>query len=401
MLFIYQATDQQGQKSDGTIDAPSIDIAITSLQRRNLIIVKIVPADAGGFLATQVAWFNRIKLKDIVILSRQLSTLFEAKVPVVNIFKLLSAEADNATLRKKLTEVTDDIEGGTSISISMSKHPEVFSSFYVSMVRAGEESGKLSDTFVYLADYLERQYALVSKAKNALMYPAFVVVSFVVIMVLMMVLVVPQLASILKETGQELPLMTRFVIGLSDLLVNYGIFVLLFLVIIALVLWRYGKSALGKSSFSRFKFSVPYLGSLYQKLYLSRISDNMDTMLSSGIPMIKSMEITADVVGDDLYRGILLDALNQVKGGSSLSSALEPHTEMPRLIVQMARIGEETGKLGFVLKTMARFYKREVDTAVDTLVGLIEPIMIVGLGLGVGFLLVAILGPIYNITAGL
>jgi len=401
MLFNYKATDPQGARNDGTIDAPSIDIAISSLQRRQLIIIEIVPSDAGGFFGKEIAWLNRVRLKDIVILSRQLSTLFEAKVPVVNIFKLLSSESENQNLRRKMTEMTDDIQGGTSVSLAMSKHPDVFSSFYVSMVRAGEESGKLSETFVYLADYLERQYALISKAKNALLYPAFVVASFIVILILMMVLVVPQLASILRETGQELPLMTRFVIGVSDLFVNYGIFLIFILVIALFALWRYGKSDIGRNAFSRFKFSLPYLGSLYQKMYLSRIADNMDTMLSSGIPMIKSMEITADVVGDDTYRQILVDAMNQVKGGSALSAALEPHPEMPRIIVQMARIGEETGKLGFVLKTMARFYKREVDAAVDTLVGLIEPIMIVALGLGVGFLLVAILGPIYNITAGL
>ena len=176
---------------------------------------------------------------------------------------------------------------------------------------------------------------------------------------------------------------------------------LIILIILAFVLWRYGKSAIGKSSFSRFKFSVPYLGTLYTKMYLSRISDNMDTMLESGIPMIKSIEVTADVVGDDTYKKILLDAVNQIKGGSSFSSALEQYPEIPRIIIQMSKIGEETGKLGFVLKTMARFYKREVDGAVDTLVGLIEPVMIVVLGFGVGILLVSVLMPIYNMAGSI
>ncbi|MBI5138484.1 MAG: type II secretion system F family protein [Candidatus Vogelbacteria bacterium] len=401
MLFKYQATDQQGVKNNGTIDAPSVDIAIASLQRRSLVIIEIHPADEGGFFAKEIAWLNRVKMRDIVMLSRQMATLFEAKVPVVNIFKLLGAESENQNLRIKMTAVTDDVQGGMSISGALAKHPDVFSNFYISMVRAGEESGKLSETFSYLADYLERQYALVSKAKNALMYPAFVVVSFIVIIILMMVVVVPQLATILEETGQELPLMTKIVIGMSNLVVNYGVFLLIIFIVCAFVLWRYGKSALGKNSFSRFKFSFPYLGNLYTKMYLSRIADNMDTMLESGIPMIKAIEVTADVVGDETYKNILLDAVNQVKGGSSFSGALEQYPEMPRIIIQMSKIGEETGKLGFVLKTMARFYKREVDSAVDTLVGLIEPVMIVALGLGVAFLLVAILGPIYNITAGL
>ncbi|PIR44932.1 MAG: hypothetical protein COV10_02165 [Candidatus Vogelbacteria bacterium CG10_big_fil_rev_8_21_14_0_10_51_16] len=401
MLFKYKATDATGVVAGGTIDAPSVDIAINSLQRRNLVIVEIDSAEKGGFLSQEVAWLNRVKLKDVVILSRQLSTLFEAKVPVTNVFKLLAAESENPNLQTKLTGVTDDIEGGMAIANALAKHPDVFTPFYVNMVKAGEESGKLSETFVYLADYLERQYALVSKAKNALLYPAFVVVSFIIIMILMMVVVVPQLAIILRETGQELPLMTRFVMAVSDIIVNYGLFVLLIIVVAFFFLWRYIRTGAGKNAFSQFKFSIPYLGTLYKKMYLSRIADNMDTMLSSGIPMIKAMEVSAEVVGDDLYRRILLDATNQVKGGSSLSAALGEHAEMPHIMVQMARIGEETGKLGFVLKTLARFYKREVDGAVDTLVSMIEPIMIVLLGLGVGFLLVAILGPIYNITAGL
>ncbi|MFA6006814.1 MAG: type II secretion system F family protein [Candidatus Paceibacterota bacterium] len=401
MLFTYKASDQQGSEQTGNIEAGSMDSAIATLQQRNLLVIDIKPANQAGFLAKLIPSFDRVALKDIVILSRQLSTLFEAKVPVGNIFKLLAAESESRPLRAKLSEMTDDIQGGMSISAAMSRHPDVFTAFYVSMIRAGEESGKLSETFEYLADYLERNYAIVSKTRNALLYPAFVILSFIIVMLLMFIVVVPQLASILKDSGQELPFYTQMVIWMSDLLVNDGLILLVIVIISGLGLWYYTRSPAGKTAYGYFKMNIPYLGDLYRKLYVSRIADNMDTMLSSGISMVRAMEITADVVGDDVYKKVLLDTMEDVKGGSPLSEAFSRHPEIPSIIIQMSRIGEETGKLGFVLKTMARFYKREVDTAIDTLVGLIEPIMIIALGLGVGFLLISVLGPIYNITSSI
>jgi len=400
MLFKYQATSPKGEQQSGTIDAPTQDIAIGALQRRNLIVVSIELAEKPS-LWQSFALLGGVRMKEVVILSRQISTLFEASVSVLNAFKLLSAESDNPRMRKELAEITDDIQGGLSISNAMAKHAKVFSPFYVSMVKAGEESGKLSDTFNYLADYLERSYELVQKAKNALIYPIFVIVVFIAVMILMLVVVVPQLSVILKESGQELPIYTRIVVGISQFFVDYGIFLLLIAIVGVFLLWQYARTKAGKMTFDRARLAIPYIGDLYKKLYLSRISDNIDTMLGSGIPVIKSLEISADVVGSEVYREVLLDTAEQIKGGSSMSGAFTRHPEIPGIVIQMARIGEETGKLGFVLKTIARFYKREVDAAVDTLVGLIEPFMIVFLGLGVGIMLASVLVPIYNISSAI
>ncbi|MEK7066528.1 MAG: type II secretion system F family protein, partial [Patescibacteria group bacterium] len=212
MLFIYKAVNKEGEQIDGSIDAFSIDVAISSLQKRDLVIVSITPEGEKGFWESFSSMFISIKNKDVVILSRQLATLFEAKVSALETFKLLSSETENLLLRKKLAEITDDIQSGIPISSAMAKHPDTFSTFFVSMVRSGEESGKLSETFNYLADYLDRQYELVSKAKSALIYPAFVVVSFLIVMILMMVLVIPRLADILNETGQAVPFYTSIVI---------------------------------------------------------------------------------------------------------------------------------------------------------------------------------------------
>lgn len=402
MLFKYKAINQQGAETEGSIDAVTIDIAISSLQRRGFVITTIKPADqAGGVLGSELTFFQRVKNKDVVILSRQMATLFTAQVSALRIFKLLAAEAENKALRVKLFEISEDIQGGSTISSALSKHPKVFSSFYVNMVKAGEESGKLDETFQFLADYLDRNYEVTSKVKNALIYPAFVIFTFVAVMSLMLTVVIPKISSIIIDSGQEVPVYTKIVIAISNLLVNFGPFILVGLVIGGFLAYQYSQTESGKAAFSRTRIDFPYIGDLYRKLYLSRIADNLNTMLASGIPMIKALDLTANVVDNRIYEEIMRQTLESVKSGSALSDAIGKYPEIPGILVQMIRVGEETGELGNILKTLSRFYQREVMNAVDTLVDLIEPVMIVLLGLGVGFLLASVLIPIYNISSGI
>lgn len=402
MLFKYKAINESGAETEGSIDAVNIDIAISSLQRRGFVITTIKPADdEGGLLGREISLFERIKNKDVVILSRQISTLFSAQVSALRIFKLLAAEIENKALRKRIYEVSEDIQGGSTISGALAKHPKVFSSFYVNMVKAGEESGKLDETFAYLADYLDRNYEVSSKVKNALIYPAFVIVTFIAVMALMLTVVIPKISSIIEDSGQDIPIYTKIVIGLSNLLVDFGPFILVLLAVGGFLLFRFARTDSGKSVFARVTLDFPYIGDLYKKLYLSRISDNLNTMLSSGIPMLKALDLTANVVDNRIYEDIMRQTLEAVKGGSALSDAVAKYPEMPGILVQMIRVGEETGELGNILKTLAHFYQREVINAVDTLVDLIEPVMIVLLGLGVGFLLASVLIPIYNISSGI
>lgn len=401
MLFNYKATTSTGESQAGSIDAANRESAIASLQRRGLIILELTPKARQSFLARRFAFFDQVSLKDIVILSRQISTLFEASVSVLSSFKLLSSETTNPVLRAKLVDITDDIQAGTTISEALAKHPKIFSPFYVSMVKAGEESGKLPEALNYLADYLERSYELVQRARNALIYPVFVVVVFILVVILMMVLVIPRLSEVLVAAGEEIPFYTRLVVAVSNFFVAYGIYLLILAIIAAFFVWRWIRTEVGRLSFDRFRLAIPYLGGLYQKLYLSRISDNFDTMLSSGIPVLRVIEISAEVVGNEVYKNILLETATSVKGGATLSNSFSQYREIPGIMVQMIRIGEETGKTGFVLKTLARFYKREVDAAVDTIVNLIEPFLILILGLGVGIVMAAILIPIYNIASAI
>lgn len=401
MLFKYTAIDKTGHETAGSIDTVNEDVAINSLQRRGLVVASIVSEDTKSLLKTNITFFDRVSNKEIVILSRQISTLFEAQVSALRVFKLLGSESKNKLLKKALTEVVDDLQAGNTISKSLSRHSKIFSPFYVNMVRAGEESGKLDKTFTYLADYLDRSYEVTSKAKNALIYPAFVVFTFITVMALMLTLVIPKISQIFIDSGQELPIYTKIVVGLSNFFVNYGIFLIILIIIGIFFLWKYSKTEKGRISMSQTKLSIPYLGDLYKKLYLSRISDNLGTMLSSGITMVRAIEISSTVVGDAVYEKILEEASHSIKSGAPVSETFEKYPEIPNIMTQMIKVGEETGELGNILETLSKFYGREVKNAVDTLVTLIEPMMIVALALGVGVLLAAVLMPIYNISSAI
>jgi type IV pilus assembly protein PilC len=283
----------------------------------------------------------------------------------------------------------------------MNKHPEVFSNFYVNMIISGEETGKLSETLVYLADYLERQYELASKAKHAMVYPAFIIFAFFAVMTLMMTVVIPKLSEIILETGQEIPLYTQIVIGTSNFLVHYGILILVALVFGVLLLWRYTLTPEGLIKMDKLRLATPFVGDLFRKLYLSRMADNLDTMVSSGISMLKALEVTGKVVNSPTFKQIIDESIERVRAGGALSDSLAAYPEIPRIMVQMIKIGENTGKLGFVLRTVSRFYRREVEGAIETLVSLIEPVMILLLGGGVGILLASVLMPIYNLAGSL
>lgn len=395
MLFSYRAITKEGRESTGDIEALNQDVAINSLQRGGFVVVSIGPVGKKTFLEFDINIFSRITLKDVAISSRQIATLLEAHVPALRTFRLLSVESEKLILRQKFSEIADDVQNGVSISDALFKHPSAFSDFYVNMVRGGEESGKLSETFLALADYLERTYELMSKARGALIYPIFVVGTFVVVMILMLTLVIPKLADIIIASGQDVPFYTIAVMNISSFLINYGMFAFMLLILSLLIVWKYTRST---NILARAKLWFPGIGTLYQTLYLSRIADNMHTMLANGISMVRAIEITAGVVDNPIYQSILNETASAIKSGVPLSVALSSRDEIPSIMIQMIKVGEETGELGNILEKLSLFYQREVTNAINTLVSLIEPVMIVLLGIGVGGVLAAVLVPIYQIA---
>lgn len=399
-LFRYTVIDQSGKQVTGQIEAMNDQLATQSLQSRGFVLVELKKITSQGTgLSRKIRLTNKPPMRQLVIMTRQLATLFESQVSALKVFSLLAESTENDILKETLQVVSEDIKAGTTITQAMQKHPNVFSDFYVGMVRAGNESGTLSDTFLYLADYLERQYELTSKTRNALIYPSFVIVTFLGVMILMLTVVIPQLGAIIVESGQEVPVYTRIVIGLSNFFVNFGWYVLVAAIAGAGGLWWYLRQAANMAKFDLLKLQLPIIGGMFKKLYLARMADNLNTMLSAGIPVLRALEITSGVIGNKAYQDIMLTAIQDVKGGQLISAALSRHEIIPTIMIQMMKVGEETGSLGGILSTLAKFYKREVDTAIDAMIGLIEPIMIILLAIGVGFLLTAVLMPIYNLAS--
>lgn len=406
MIFNYTALNDEGIKVESEITADSLDDAVISLQKKNMTVLtmdeKKEDTKVISFSSKDFHFFRpKVKQKDVVIFSRQISTLFEAGVSALKAFRLLSVENDNKALQVQLTSVADDIETGISISDALSKKPRLFSSFYVNMVRAGEESGKLNESFLYLADYLDRDYELQQKIRKALTYPSFVVATFITIMIVMFTFVIPKMAGMFADQGVELPTVTKIVLGISDIFVKYGFISFPILVVGGWLLYRYLHTKEGSRKFDEVKVRIPVIKTLYQRIFLTRLADNMNTMLSSGVPIVRSIDITADVMENVIYRELLGRVSQKVQKGTSFSKALYEEPLVPNILVQMVRIGEETGELGFILKNLAMFYKRELDTSIDNVIGLIEPAMIVGLGLAVGVLVSSVLLPMYSLSASI
>ena len=394
--FEYRARDKTGETREGVIEAGSQEGAVDTLHQAGLIVVSI-QEKALPFMA-RLHVGGRVKQKDLVIFSRQLATLFEAQIPVVQALKTLVAETRKKTLQRIVAQVLDDITGGLSLSQAMGKYPLVFSSFYVNLIRSGEESGKLKDVFTYLADYMERTYYITTKARNAMVYPAVVMATFFIVLVVMMVIVIPRLATIFTETGQSLPWYTQGILDLSFFLRSWGLLVLFFLIIAGVVVARWARTSEGRLFFHRLQVRTPIIGTLLQKFYMARLTDNLRTLIAGGIPILRALTITGDVVGNDVYRQAVADAIESVKAGNTISSAFERTPEIPALVTGMIRIGESSGRLDFILASVARFYQREVDAAVDNLVALIEPILILFLGGGVAILVSSIMIPLYNLV---
>ena len=399
--FEYKARTKEGEERTGVIETSSRDAALDTLHQKEFIVISLSERRKPLKLISSLPFFTRVNHKDVVIFSRQLATLFEARIPVVEALKTLIGETTRPTLRDAVAQILDDVVGGLAISQAMAKHPKVFSDFYVNLVRSGEESGKLQEVFTYLADYLERSYYLTKKATNATIYPAFVLVSFLGVLVVMLVAVVPGLISIFEETGQKVPFYTKIIIYLSIYLRQWGLGLVLLLVVGAVGVWRWSLTSRGELFFHRLQINIPILGELYRKLYMARVTDNLRTLIVGGIPILRALQITRDVVGNSVYKKSLLDAEESIKGGGTISAAFERTPEIPVLVTQMIRIGETSGKLDFTLGSIARHYQRDVDSSLENLVALIEPTLIIFLGIGVGVIVAAIMVPLYSLVGSL
>jgi len=396
--FAYQARTPSGEMQTGVIEAGSHDTAVAVLQKHGLFITSLEEIESRSVFKKEIKILQRINRKEIVNFSRQLSVLFEARVPLVESLRTLSEQMSNPLFRKTLLSIANDVDAGSPLSDAIVKYPRVFSTFYVNMVKSGEASGKLQEALNYLADYLDREYALISRVRGAFIYPVFVFFVFVIVAAVMVIFIVPQLQAVLEESGQEFPLPTRILIGFSGFLRQFGIFILSGMGILTFLFWRYIKTKEGKMWWDGVSLRFPVFGSLLRNIYVSRFSDNLGTLIASGLPITQAIHITGEVVGNELFIKMLADAEEAVKRGEMINVTIKNKWFMPAMVGEMILVGERTGKLDNILGHVSRFFRREVDVAVENIVSLIEPFLIVSLGLVVAILVAAILLPIYNLA---
>lgn len=405
MQFNYEARTQEGDIQTGVIDSSDNKAAIDFLQRHNLIVVSVKAVSNSDlpFLSKIIHFFvGGVKKKDLSIFSRQLAILIEAKVPLVSALRSLVDQTEDSDFKRVIHDIASNIEAGMSLSAALGRYPEVFSLFYINLLKSGEVAGDLEGTLVYLADHLEKEYDLEQKVKGAFIYPTFILAVFLLVGVIFIAIIVPKITEVFMENNQELPWITQMLINLSDALRNYWwlIGILLGGIIYGIKYWM--KYMEGYKYWDKLKLKIPIIGNMFKKIYITRFSENLSTLISGGISAIKALNITADVIGNTEYKRIIDKAADLIKSGESMSTVFAQNPDlMPPMVVNMISIGEKTGKLDVVLKKIGVFYQKEVENVVMNLSSLIEPLIILMLGAAAAVLVAAILMPIYNLAGSM
>jgi len=397
-IFQYKARDKNQVTFSGRVEASSEAEAVEMLKERELAVIFVKPEKGEQSKISSGIVFGRVKPKDVVIFSRQFAVLISANVPVVQSLKIVVDQTESIKLKIAVSQVADEIDAGTRLSEALGKHPKIFSNFYVSVIRSGETSGKLDEVLTYLADEMEKDYDMTSKIKGAMIYPIFVFAGLTGVGVVMMVFVVPKLTAILTETGAELPFATKVLIGMSGFMTNYWWLLILVVGGLAAGIRMFYKTPGGKKTIDYLKLRLPIFGHLFQMIYLVRFTRSMQTLIIGGVSITKSLKITADVVSNEIYKELIEQTVKEVEDGNSISNVFAESNQIPKMVSQMMSIGEKTGKMDIILERITEFYTREINNIVANLMTLMEPIIMVIMGVAVGLMVAAIIMPMYNMA---
>lgn len=396
MKFNYQARTKTGEIHVGVIEASSREAALLLLQKHGLYVTYLEITEPPVY-AKRLKIFEQISRKDVVLFSRQLSIMFKSRVPLVEALRVMSTQTKNPDFKEKILKLSEEVEGGTALSQALSRYPKIFSPFYCAMVRAGEASGKLTESLEYLAEHLEREYHLTSKIRGALIYPSLILFVVLLVLVILIFFVIPQLNEVLEGSGQPLPAVTRFVLGLTFFLKKWWWVLLLGFLFLPPILFRYSRTERGKKTFDKIFLRLPLIGPLLKMVYVSRFAENLSTLISGGLPIASALEIVGQIVGNTSYQEVIFQARDEVRKGEPISSVLSRMPEIfPPVFVQMTLVGEKTGTLDTTLMNIVDFYRKEIDRAIDNLLSVLEPVSIIFLGLIVAGLMLAILIPLYR-----
>jgi len=372
--------------------------AIQKLAKKDWRVLKM-HSISDNFEGKLLLYINKIKQKDLVMFFRQFAVMIEANVTIVESLKTLVDQTKNISLQKLISDLAYDVDSGYLLSDAMAKRSDIFSEFYINIIRSGETSGKLEEVLNYLADEVEKNYDMVSKIKNAMIYPIFIITALVGVGIFMMVFILPELISVIEESGGELPVSTRIVIAVSNFLQSYLWLVIILAIGVVFGFKYIAKTKKGGAILDKMRISLPVFGNLFRLIYIVRFTRSLGTLLKGGVNISKSLEISGRVVKNQVYKRLINDTLKAVNDGSSIVSAFEKSSDMPVMVTQMMAIGEKAGKLDDVLDRITEFYNKEINSTLDNLTTILEPLIMVILAVGVGIMVAAVILPMYNLAS--
>lgn len=399
MKFRFKAKNVEGTMKDGVIEADNREAAASVLQKNDLVPIFIREETRTSAVMRDISriW-EGVNKKELLVFFRQFGVLIESKVPVTSSLLAIAEETENSYFRMVIKEVKDDVDDGMTLSEAFAKHPHVFSSLVVNLIHAGEVSGGLQNAINFVADHMEKEYYLTSKIKGALYYPAFVLGVAAIITFLVVTFIIPKITVVLKDFETQLPWYTKVIIATSDFLAAYWWIIILVALIGGVMLVYYARTADGRRVLDEHILSIPIVGKIARYIYLTRFSENLGALLNGGIPVVRSLTIVSNIVGNHAFQQVALSAAEEIKKGGNMSTVFFKSPEVPHLVSQMVKIGEESGSVSNILKSIAEFYSQEVDGMTRNLTTLLEPFLIVALGIGVAILVIGILLPIYNVV---
>lgn len=394
--FVYTAVESSGKTVRGRLEAENQQVVLGKLRERNIQVLDVTEAKAGGLAALKINRIGRVKLNALVVFSRQFATMIDAGINVLKCLDILENQTKDPVLKTVIGDARRDVVGGASLTEAVQKHPRVFSKLYVSMIKAAEIGGILDQILDRLATFLEREQEITGKIKGAMVYPCVVLVFAVCMVFALMIFVLPTFKDIFSDFGGKLPIITTLMFAVSSAMRNFWYLILLSPVAIFFAFKYYYTLESGHWNLDRLKLKIPVTGELVQKMAISRFSRTLGTLVNSGVPMLRALEIVSETAGNVVIAKAVTDARNCVREGQKISQPLEASGMFPPMVTQMIDIGEETGRMSDMLIKVASFYDQEVEIAVKALTSLIEPALIIFLGGIVGFIVASIMVPMFT-----
>lgn len=397
MKYSYQARSKEGKIEIGTVEASSKESAAALLQKYNIFVTSLKEESPRAVFWKALTFTRKVSKKDLAIFSRQLAVMLESRVPVTQSLSGLAVQITKEDFREKIRKISQLVDEGNSLSQAFSYYPEVFNTYYVSLIKTGEASGKISESLYYLSDHLEREHDIESQVRGAAIYPIFVLSVLVIVVLIVMFVVMPRISDLIKETTSAPPLLTVIALGFYAFISRYGwILILAFIMLIGFVVY-YFKTEKGKKLYDKFSLEIPAVGEFFKKINLMIFTENLATLLSAGLSVNSALKITKDTINNHVYKEIVAETEKGVSEGEKISAVLVRHPKfIPAFVVQMVQVGEQTGKLDKNLMEVVNFYQKEVKRAVDTFLAMLEPILIIFLGVIVALLAISVLSPLYG-----